>query len=249
MSADLVSQRPRQISLDLSHTTGFSRDELVVSPANIAAVTLVDNWPQWPASFMVLAGPAGSGKSHLASIWAAKAGAKTRSVGTLFKSSYETGENILIDGLDTGGLDTGGLGTGGLGTEAFDEIALFHLINSVRESGCSLLITSRRWPAQWPVTLPDLISRIKSAPTVEISEPDDALLTGVIAKLFADRQLSVEPQLVSFLVSRIERSLATAQDVVTRLDKAALESKSRISRQMANLVLTELDFGQKSFDL
>ncbi len=218
--------------LELVHSAGYSRDDLIVTPSNQAAVTLVDSWPQWPASLMVLAGPPGSGKSHLAAIWAEKAGA-TLVQGDAINAVAPSG-NVLIDGL---------------GEAAIDETALFHLINTVRESGASMLITSRRWPSQWKVVLPDLISRIKSAPTVEISEPDDALLSGVIIKLFADRQLVIEPQLVAYLVSRIERSLATAQNVVDRLDKAALEAKSRITRQMASAVLTELDFGQKSFDL
>jgi chromosomal replication initiation ATPase DnaA len=234
VSSDYTVPKPRQISLDLNHTTGFSRDELVVTRSNQAAVKLVDSWPQWPASFMVLAGPPGSGKSHLAAIWAKSANAIVLSGQGAFNNASDSIGNVLIDGL---------------GEEAIDEVSLFHLINSVRENGASLLITSRRWPAQWPIALPDLMSRIKSAPTVEVSEPDDALLSGVITKLFADRQLVVEPHLVAYLVSRIERSLGTAQNVVARLDKAALEAKSRVSRQMASVVLTELDFGQKSFEL
>jgi chromosomal replication initiation ATPase DnaA len=232
VSAAVLPAKPRQMPLELLHQAGFSRDELVVTPANQAAVTLVDSWPQWPASLMVLAGPPGSGKSHLAAIWAEKARAQVMRGDAL--AIAKSGANILIDGL---------------GEAVIDETALFHVINDAREQGNSMLITSRRWPSQWPVKLADLISRIKSAPTVEISEPDDALLSGVITKLFADRQLVVEPQLVSYLVSRIERSLATAQNVVERLDKAALEAKTRITRQMASIVLTELDFGQKSFDL
>jgi chromosomal replication initiation ATPase DnaA len=217
--------------LELVHAAGYSRDDLIVTQANHAALALVDSWPQWPASLMVLAGPPGSGKSHLAAIWAEKAGAVAMH-GDAIDAAAEG--HVLIDGLGEAGID---------------ETALFHLINALRERGASMLITSRRWPSEWKVKLPDLISRIKSAPTVEISEPDDALLSGVITKLFADRQLVIEPQLVAYLVSRIERSLATAQNVVERLDKAALEAKSRITRQMASTVLTELDMGQKSFDL
>jgi chromosomal replication initiation ATPase DnaA len=223
---------PKQMPLELMHTTGFSRDELVVTPSNALAINLIDSWPQWPARLMVLAGPLGSGKSHLASIWAQKAGARQLSGDAL----------VIPAGIGNSLID-------GIGEDAINETALFHLINAVREADASLLITSRRWPSEWPVTLPDLMSRIKSAPTVEISEPDDALLSGVITKLFADRQLVVEPSLVAFLVSRIERSLATAQNVVERLDKAALIAKSRVTRQMANAVLTELDFGQKALDL
>lgn len=226
---------PRQIPLDLAHNTGLSRDELVVSKSNASAVNLIDSWPQWPANFMIVAGPPGSGKSHLASIWAARAGATRIATDELSitSSALAAGTNVLIDGI---------------GDTAFDETALFHLVNAVRENGGSLLITTRRWPSSWKVSLPDLLSRVKSAPTIEIAEPDDSLLSGVILKLFADRQLMVDPNVVSYLVSRIERSLATAQSVVERLDKAALESKSRITRQLAATVLTEMDQGQKTLE-
>lgn len=226
---------PRQIPLDLAHTTGLSRDELVVSKSNAAAVSLIDSWPQWPANFMIVAGPPGSGKSHLASIWAAQAGAIRITADQLPSSSTAlvAGANVLIDGI---------------GEAVFDETALFHLINTQRQSGGSLLIMTRKWPSSWKVSLPDLLSRVKSAPTIEIAEPDDSLLTGVIIKLFADRQLMVDPLVVSFLVSRIERSLATAQGVVERLDQAALESKSRITRQLAATVLTQMDQGQKTLE-
>ncbi len=230
------TSEPRQIPLDLAHTTGLSRDELVVSPSNMAAVSLIDSWPQWPANFMIVAGPPGSGKSHLASIWAERAGARRVIADQLSITSGAqlAGASVLIDGI---------------GETAFDETALFHLINTVREDGGSLLITTRSWPSSWKVALPDLLSRLRSAPTIEISEPDDSLLSGVIVKLFSDRQLMVEPQVVSYLVSRIERSLATAQSVVERLDSAALESKSRITRQLAAGVMTEMDQGQQAMDL
>ncbi len=185
---------------------------------------------------MIMAGPHGSGKSHLASIWADKAEAMV--VDSAAEGGIEeaarANANILIDGI---------------GDRAIDEKALFHLVNATREAGKHLLITSRRWPSQWPVALPDLMSRIKSALMVEISEPDDDLLSGVITKLFSDRQMAVDNLVVRFLVSRIERSLATAQDIVARIDRAALEQRVRVTRQLASSVLTEMDLGQKTLDL
>lgn len=185
---------------------------------------------------MVLAGPPGSGKTHLGAIWAGMAEATSLTVGEFAAFVASGGEpgNILIDGAGEGPLD---------------ETAFFHLLNGARNAGRSILVTSRRWPSQWPIRLPDLISRLKSAPVTEIAEPDDALLCGVITKLFSDRQIIIDPAVVTFLVSRIERSLATAQDVVERLDKAALETKSRITRPLAAQVITAMDAGQSAFDL
>jgi chromosomal replication initiation ATPase DnaA len=228
--------RPRQLPLDLARQPGFSRDELLVSSSNREAVALIDRWPDWPASMVVIAGPPGSGKSHLASIWAQKAEAVQidPALADAISAAAQTGRNMLFDGL---------------GDARIDEQALFHAINAARSAGSHLLVTSRKWPAQWKLQLPDLLSRVKSAPMVEIAEPDDELLAGVLLKLFADRQIDVDPLVVRFLVSRIERSLATAQDVVARIDHAALETASRITRQLAASVLTEMDGGQKILDL
>lgn len=228
--------KPRQLPLDLAHQVGRSRDELVVSPSNAVAVSLIDRWPDWPASLMILAGPAGAGKSHLASIWAEKSEATRLNPEDLteFSQTSDLVGNMLIDGA---------------GEAPMDETAFFHLVNAVRQGGHFMLVTSRRWPSQWNVKLPDLISRLKSAPVTEIAEPDDALLSGVITKLFSDRQIVIDPSVVSYLVSRIERSLATAQDIVERLDMASLETKGRITRPLAANVITAMDAGQTSFDL
>lgn len=236
MTQSVLPAKPRQLPLDLGHEPGFSRDELIVTPSNAAAVQLVDQWPDWPASCMILAGPPGSGKSHLSAIWAGKADAfiVEAQSDTAINMAVSANGNVLIDGFGDGPLD--------------DKL-LFHLINATREAGKHLLITSRRWPSQWPVSLPDLMSRIKSAPMVEIAEPDDDLLAGVITKLFSDRQIAIDNMVVRFLVSRIERSLATAQNIVARIDRAALEQQSRVTRQLAASVLTEMDLGQKTLDL
>ncbi len=228
-------ERPRQIPLDLGHGTAYSRDDLVVSSSNAEAAARVDRWPDWPAPVVVLAGPAGSGKTHLAAIWREMADARVVEAGQVEAAAATfDGRPVLVDDIDTGTLDQEGL---------------FHLINAVRGGGSQLLLTARRFPAAWGATLPDLVSRLKAAATVEIHEPDDVLLAGVITKLFADRQVEVEPHVVQYLVRRIERSLATAMRVVERLDRLALEEKARITRSMAADAVNALDEGQGEFEL
>lgn len=221
----------RQLPLDLSRRPGFSRDELVVTPANATAVALVDRWPDWPSPVVVLAGPPGSGKSHLASLWADRAealvGAAQDAESLVARAA--AGHAVLLDGVEP---------------PLLDEAGLFHLINAVRGAGSSLLMTSRRFPAAWGVRLADLASRLKAATVVEIAEPDDLLLSAVITKLFADRQVEVETHVVAYIVNRIERSLSTAASMVERLDHAAMARKTRISRALAAEIVSALDEGQ-----
>ena len=234
----MTSQRtdpPRQLPLDLGYGTGYSRDELVVSGTNAQAATLVDRWPDWPSPVVVLAGPAGSGKTHLAQIWQTRADAVAIDPSGIGEHIASLGAKpVLIDDIDKGPID---------------EQGLFHLINTVRGARSTLLLTARRFPSAWRVTLPDLVSRLKAAATIEIHEPDDLLLAGVITKLFADRQVEVEQHVVQYLVRRIERSLATAMRVVERLDRAALERKTPITRALAAETVGAMDEGQGEFDI
>src|SRR5690606_31471852 len=207
-----------------------------VGASNAAAVALVDRWPDWPSPVVVLAGPAGSGKTHLSAVWREAAGAAALSPGRLGQDAAEAAARapVLIDDIDAAPID---------------ETGLFHLVNAVREAGTALLMTSRRFPLAWGVRLPDLASRLKAASVVEIEEPDDVLLAAIMTKLFADRQVEVEPHVVQFLVRRIERSLSSAIEVVARLDRAALEQKTRISRALAAEIVGAIDAGQASLDL
>lgn len=225
----------RQLPLEFAHAPGLSRDDLVVSQANAEAVAFVEQWPAWPSPVVILAGPAGSGKSHLGAIWREISGARLVSAQNIGQPNEAIEATAaLIDGVDDGKLD---------------EVGLFHLINAVRGAQSTLLITARSFPSAWRVTLPDLASRLKAASVVEIHEPDDELLAGVMTKLFADRQVEVEPHVIQYLVKRMERSLLTANSIVERLDRAALEQKSRITRALAAEIVSALDAGQAELDL
>src|SRR5690606_37441229 len=185
---------------------------------------------------VVLAGPPGSGKTHLASIWCDDIAGATRISPDALAGGVDAAEldSILVDDLDSTPLD---------------EVGLFHLINAIRQHGHNLLLVSRRFPATWGVKLPDLASRLKAAAIVEIHEPDDMLMTAVVMKLFADRQVEVEHHVVQFLVRRIERSLSAAMEAVARLDRVALERKSKVSRALAAEIVATMDGGQASLDL
>jgi len=215
---------PRQLALAFGHEVSYAREDFLEGPSNAAALHLVERWPDWPAHIAVLAGPEGSGKSHLAAIWANAAGAR----------------HLSASALDLGAVPAA-LATGAVVLEnvadQLDEVALFHLLNLANEQAGYVLLTARRPPALWMVALPDLRSRLRALPVVELSAPDDALLRAVLVKLFADRQLAVDEALISYLVTRIERSVAAARAAVTLLDREALRQKRPVTRALAAQIL------------
>ncbi|MET3854212.1 DnaA regulatory inactivator HdaA [Rhizobium sp. OAE497] len=223
---DAKRKAGEQLPLVFTHDAASGRDDLLISDRLSAAVTIVDAWPQWPSPVVILAGPVGSGKSHLASIWKEHSGAQSihPKAGSDAAVAAAAGP-VLFEDVDR---------------EGFDDTALFHVINSVRENGHSLMMTSRLWPMSWPVELPDLRSRLKAATVVEIGEPDEELLSQVIVKLFSDRQLNIDDKLVFYIVNRMERSLNAAQTIVERLDRLAWSRGTKITRAMAAEVLNEL---------
>lgn len=221
-----------QLPLAFSHKPASGRDDLLVAAPVEAALRVLDDWPRWPSPVVVLAGPPGCGKSHLASIWRQKSGA-TDIVPLPGSGAQDIAATrpVLFEDADRC---------------EFDETTLFHVINSVRQHGTTLMMTSRSWPASWPVALPDLRSRLKAVTVVEIGEPDEALLSQVIVKLFSDRQLYMDDKLVAYIVNRMERSLDAAGTIVDRLDRLALSRGTRITRALAAEVLN--DFAPEGSD-
>jgi chromosomal replication initiation ATPase DnaA len=216
-----------QLPLAFEHGSATGRDDLLVSERMAAAVSIVDAWPNWPSPVVILTGPEGSGKSHLAQIFRDASGAADINprAGEGASEAAAAGP-VLFEDADRRG---------------FDEVELFHVINSVRQHGTTLLITSRSFPPSWNVALPDLNSRLKAATVVEIGAPDEELLGQLITKLFADRQLYIDDKIVGYIVGRMERSFSAAQMVVDRLDRLALARRVRITRGLAAEVLETLE--------
>ena len=221
------SVQPRQLALALPHAESLSRDDFLEGPANAAALALIDSWPDWPNRIMLLAGPEGSGKSHLAAVWAEQAGARS------------TTAHALTAAAVPGALATGALVVEDLNPSNFDERALFHLMNLAREDQAFVLITARVPPAAFQVELRDLRSRLRAVPVVTLLPPDDQLFRALIVKFCADRQLSVDETVVSYLVTRIERSFAAARQAVELLDTEALRLGRPVTRTLAAELLRD----------
>ncbi|WP_424631882.1 chromosomal replication initiator DnaA [Bradyrhizobium sp. SYSU BS000235] len=219
--------QPRQLALALPHAESLSRDNFLEGPANAQALALVDAWPDWPNRVMMIVGPEGSGKSHLAAIWAAEAGARSVAAHTL------TSVNV------PGELATGALVVEDLDPANVDDRALFHLLNLAREDEAYILMTGRTPPSAIRVELRDLQSRLRAVPVVTLAPPDDHLFKALIVKFCADRQMVVDESLVSYLATRIERSFAAARQAVELLDDEALRQGRPVTRALAAEVLKE----------
>ena len=215
-----------QLPLDLPHDPALSAGDFLVAPCNAEAHAWLTHWPDWPGPASVIYGPPGSGKTHLAHLFAAVSGAAilaAPALGVLDPPRLlAAAPALVLDDCDGGGLD---------------ETAAFHLINLAKETGRLLLLTGREAPSRWVVRLADLRSRLTAMPAMAIGAPDDAVLAAVLVKLFADRQLRVGEDVVSYLLGRMERSFAAARTLVARLDRAALAERRAVTVPLARAVL------------
>ncbi|WP_297780925.1 DnaA/Hda family protein [uncultured Roseovarius sp.] len=221
---------PHQLSFDLPVRPALGREDFFVSPANAEAVAMIDSWETWPSRKLILAGPTGSGKTHLTHVWAALSGAR------------------IIAAADLADADIPALALSPLAIEDAEqtagnraaEEALFHLHNLSLAEGHTILLTAERPPHLWPLRLPDLMSRMQGTLVTQLRAPDDALLAAVLTKLFADRQIAPSPDTVPYLSRRIDRSFAAVREVVETLDAAALAERRAITRAFAAQVLDKM---------
>ena len=224
-----MTGKPEQLVFELPHRPALGLEDYLVSGSNAAAVALVDRWPDWPAGAAVISGPPGCGKSHLANVWRMKSNADAVAAAHIAIADVPqlaaSGALIVEDIAATR-----------------DEAALFHLLNLVREQRLAMLLTSALAPGDLGLALPDLRSRLNALPHALIAPPDDALLRAVLVKLFADRQLSVEPQIIAYLLVRMERSMEAASRLVAELDHRSLALQRAVTRSVAAAALESLGY-------
>ncbi|MEM9442365.1 MAG: DNA replication protein [Pseudomonadota bacterium] len=211
-----------QIPLAFKHVAAAGIEDFMPAPCNQDALAWIAQWPEWPAPALILYGPEGAGKSHLASIWAAKSQ-------SLVLRSEQLDQVLDLDANRCYLLDPA--------VPVVDEIGLLQLYNRLREDGGHLLLTATCPVPQWSIDLPDLRSRLTAAPSVAIGRPDDHLLAALFLKLFDDRQLAVPEPVIRYLLTHMERSFAAARDLVEELDRLSLVRKRPITIPLARLAL------------
>ncbi len=222
--------------MELPHDPAMGRDDFLIADSNRAAFDRIDAWPDWPAPIQFLVGPEGSGKSHLAAIWQGAADAKRATCAELTVNAVpelmSSGALLLED----------------CAASQRNERALFHLLNYVREQSGHVLVVTEEMPAYWSVELPDLRSRLRAAPVITVDEPDDALLRAVLAKLFHDRQIAVDENVLTFMIVRMERSLRAASVLVEEIDKQALAAKAPVTRTFVSRLMSAMASGSENSD-
>ena len=218
-----------QLPFDLPHDPNFTEEDFLEAPFNENALAMVRLWPDWPQKTLLLLGPRGSGKSHLGAIWARRAGARVISARDLrleILPELAAEPALLLEDADLSPV-----------LAPPREAEMFHLLNLTAEKGVCLLVTAEKNPDHWGLATPDLLSRLRRAPTVAIAAPDEAFLRAILVKLFYDRQIRVDETVVDFLALRLERSFEAAQKIVAALDREGLARGRPVTRPLAAAVL------------
>jgi DnaA regulatory inactivator Hda len=221
-----------QLALGFGHRPALSGEDFLVAPPNAEAVRWLDTWPDWPGPALVIFGPAGSGKTHLAQVFQATSRARLVTETALRQSSppaivgeapavvLENAEDILARGLEEPTL---------------------HLFNHIQEAGRHLLVTAKEPPSRWKLRLGDLASRMNAAPQAGIGPPEDTLIAALLVKQFSDRQLKVDEGVISFMVSHMERSFAAARSMVAAIDHLSLAERRNITVPLVRKVLKKTE--------
>lgn len=219
-----------QLTLQFDLRPSLGGEDFLVSDCNQPAVDWIDIWPDWPAPALVIVGPSGCGKSHLAAVFAARSGAREVTADHFGDVASKIDSEIIVEDVDAN-------------WDPQTEEALLHLYNAANENGNRILFTAKQPPVRWNIQLPDLRSRLNAAPVVEIGPPEDTLIAALLVKMFSDRQVKVSHEVISYTISRMERSFQAARQIVQLSDQKALALKKPITISLMKVVLEELETG------
>lgn len=227
----------RQYLLRFEHRPSLAGDDFYVADGNRTAVMWIDRWPDWPTPALAIYGPAGCGKTHLAHVFLAQSAGRLLTAADLIaRPAHDLLEGVPACVVD----DAEAVAAAG------HEQPLLHLYNTIKETGRHMLITGLRPPSRWTVGLADLRSRLNAAQAIPIDEPDDTVMEAVLVKLFSDRQLRVDADVLALMLTRMERSFAEARDLVARVDEVALKTRRNINVSLVSGILRDRDAAKQA---
>jgi len=219
MVTPISSDRSSQLIFELGHTPAQGEADFLVGEGNALAHSRIMAFPHWPDPVTLLIGPAKSGKSHLARIFADRSGAINSGTDDLEALATRGGNQpIVVEDVDR---------------LPYDEAGLFHLLNQSMRDQRPLLLTARDEVAQWPLATDDVRSRARRATAFTLEITDDIQLSQMFVKLFGDRQIKVDPKIVGYLVARMERSAEEVVILADLMDRLALARGTAINRRIA----------------
>jgi chromosomal replication initiation ATPase DnaA len=207
------------LPLELGHVASHDEADFVIGDGNRLAFLHLAAYPDWPGPLTLLVGPPKSGKSHLARIWAARAGAEAvKAADTERLAGIGGTAPLLIEDVDRPG---------------YDEAALFHLLNQSMRDNRPLLLTARESVGNWPYSTEDLRSRARLATLLLVTPAGDIELSQMLVKLFGDRQIAVDPRVIGYILPRMERSPEEAVALAELMDRLALARGTAVTRAVA----------------
>lgn len=219
-----------QLTFDLPTRPALERGDFFIANSNALALAMIEDCENWPQNKHLLVGPKGSGKTHLANVWANQRGARVIASRDITDQAVEeyAAQDLVIDDVPS------------LLGERSREATIFHIHNLCLANGNALLMTGTGDVSTWNCVLPDLASRLNGTRTARLDPPDDILFQALLAKLFADRQLFPPPDVFPYLLLRLERSYDAAQMAVNHIDRAALSRKRAITRSFVASIIDDL---------
>jgi len=237
----MTTNKSKQFTFNFLPKTYLGEEDFMVTSCNQNAYMAVKMWPNWQHFSLNIFGPKSSGKSHLAHIWVESIQASLpRPIQIPILSSHSinmknlnkiTNEHpyLVIEDLDSN----------------INEEAFFHLYNNYNVPGRFILFTSELPPSKLSLKLPDLRSRLNIIPTIEINQPDDEMLTALIAKLFNDRQIIINQEILDYILKYSERSFDYITKLIAEIDEISWIYKRAVSIPIVKEAIENLNHNQQ----